>query len=58
MSFWKSQGVTEESWDEGRNSIEAASATGGIFALIRHLLRKYHLPQGEAVELGTDRVQW
>jgi len=41
------KGVTEESWEVWRISTKESTATVGISTLIRHLLRKFHLPQGE-----------
>jgi hypothetical protein len=39
--------MAEESGAEGSYSTTVTAATGGISTLIRHLLRKCHLPRGE-----------
>ena len=43
----KTQGVPEGSGGMGETAHQIASAFGGITALIRHLLRKCHLPPRE-----------
>ena len=39
--------MAEESGEVGRDRTKVSSAAGGISTLIRHLLCKCHLPQGE-----------